>query len=88
MSFVWDDQRSPRPDTHGIPSHPLDSTDMVLPYGDQHGQVSYPIDSTGIVIMHGDSHEGSMDDAMHPGQPKPGSWKEVPTVQPGTAKGY
>ena len=88
MSFVNNDQLSPAPDTHGIPSHPLDSTDLVLPYGDQHGQSSYPIDSSGMTVLHGDNHVGAMDGAMHPGTPKPGSWKEVPTVQPGTQKGY
>lgn len=87
MAFTWDDQYSPRPDTHGIPSHPIDSTDLVLPYGDQHGSVSYPIDSTGMVVLHGDQHENT-DFAMHPGQPKPGSFKERQTPPPGTAKGY
>lgn len=87
MSFTWDDQASPRPDTHGITSFPIDSTNLVLPYGDQHGQFSYPIDSTGMTVLHGDQHENT-DFAMNPGTPKPGSFKQQQTPQPGTAKGY
>ena len=73
MSFVHDDELSPKPDTHGIPSYPLDSTDVTSPYGDQHGQAPYPIDSSGDVHPQADSHTGEM--PMHPGQPKPGSFK-------------
>ena len=87
MSFTWDDQLSPRPDTHGIPSFPIDSTSLVLPYGDQHGQFSYPIDSTGMTVLHGDAHENTQF-AMHPGTPKPGSFKEQQTPAPGTQQGY
>ena len=73
MSFVHDDQLSPRPDTHGVPSHPIDSTALVMPYGDQHGKMSHPIDSTGDVTPRADHHDGDM--PMHPGTPKPGSFK-------------
>ena len=73
MSFVYNDELSPEPDTHGIPSHPIDSTDLVSPYGDQHGSCAYPIDSSGEVHPQADSHTGNM--PMHPGTPKPGSFK-------------
>jgi hypothetical protein len=74
MGFVHDDQLSPAPDRHGVTSYPISSTDLVLPYGDQHGAVSYPIDSSGDVHPKADSHENK-DFAMHPGTPKPGSFK-------------
>lgn len=70
----WDEQLSPRPDTHGITSFPIDSTNLVLPYGDQHGKVSYPIDSSGDVHPQADSHNNT-GFPLHPGQAKPGSWK-------------
>lgn len=73
MSFVHDDQLSPRPDTHGVLSHPLNDSDLVSPYGDQHGSHPYPIDSSGDVHPQADRHNGEM--PMHPGQPKPGSFK-------------
>lgn len=73
MSFVYNDQLSPEPDTHGIPSHPIDSTDLVLPYGDQHGTCVYPQDNSGVVHPAADRHDGEM--PMHPGTPKPGSFK-------------
>ena len=85
MSFTWDDQLSPRPDTHGIPSFPLDSTNLVLPYGEQHGRFVYPIDSTGDVLPKADNHDNT-GFAMHPGTPKPGSFKDQQT--PGPAGSY
>ena len=72
MDF-YDQQLSPKPDTHGTPSHPLDSTGLLVPYGDQHGDCSYPIDSSGDVHPQADHHDGMM--PMHPGTPKPGSFK-------------
>lgn len=71
---TWDEQLSPKPDTHGIKSHPIDSTMLVLPYGDQHGDFAYPIDNSGDVHPQAGSHNGEM--AMHPGTPKPGSFKD------------
>ncbi len=85
MTFVWDDELSPRPDTHGIRSHPIDSTMLVLPYGDQHGNFVYPIDSSGDVQPKADNHNNQQF-AMHPGTPKPGSWKDQ--QQPGPAGSY
>jgi hypothetical protein len=69
----YDDTLSPKPDTHGVMSYPLDSTSLTLPYGDQHGDLSYPINSSGDVHPQADSHTGNM--PMHPGTPKPGSFK-------------
>lgn len=73
MADYWDDELSPRPDTHGVVSYPIDSTNLVLPYADQHGHYSYPQDSSGDVLPKADHHDGDM--PMHPGTPKPGSFK-------------
>lgn len=79
----WDETLTPRPDTHGVRSHPIDSTDLVLPYGDAHGMSPYPIDSSGDVHPDAGRHtnEGF---PMHPGQPKPGSFKDA---EPGPSAG-
>lgn len=69
----YDEKLSPKPDRHGVCSHPIDSTNLVLPYGDQHGTSVYPIDSSGDVHPRADSYTGDM--PMHPGTPKPGSFK-------------
>ena len=69
----YDEQLTPRPDTHGVKSYPIDSTNLVLPYGDEHGHCAYPIDSSGDVHPQADRHDGNM--PMHPGTPKPGSFK-------------
>ena len=69
----YDEQLSPKPDSHGVFMPPTDGTELVLPYGDQHGAVSYPIDSSGDVHPQCDTHNGEM--PMHPGTPKPGSFK-------------
>lgn len=69
----WDETLTPRPDTHGKTSYPIDSTTLVLPYGDQHGGCVYPIDSSGDVHPQADRHDGEM--PLHPGTPKPGSFK-------------
>lgn len=70
----WNDQLTPKPDTHGVTSHPIDSTNLVLPYGDQHGNFCYPIDSSGDVHPDADNHN-NVGFPMHPGTPKPGSFK-------------
>jgi hypothetical protein len=73
MADYHDQMLTPRPDTHGITSHPIDSTDLVNPYGDQHGTCAYPIDSSGDVHPQADNHDGVM--PLHPGVAKPGSFK-------------
>ena len=73
MSDYWDETLTPRPDTHGVKSHPIDSTNLVSPFGDQHGNCAYPINSSGDVHPQADRHDGVM--PMHPGTPKPGSFK-------------
>jgi hypothetical protein len=77
MTFVNDDMLSPKPDTHGTPSHPINSTDLVLPYGDQHDDgmgFVYPIDSSGDVHPKADDHSNK-NFQMHEGTPKPGSFR-------------
>ena len=69
-----DDQLNPRPDRHGVVSHPIDSTNLVSPYGDDHGTSVYPQSSSGDVEPKADRHDGQM--SMHPGTPKPGSFKD------------
>lgn len=73
MSDYYDETLTPRPDRHGVCSFPIDSTNLVLPYGDQHGVSPYPINSSGDVLPRADHHDGDM--PIHPGTPKPGSFK-------------
>lgn len=73
MANYWDEVLSPRPDSHGDCPYPVDSTGMLVPEADDHGVNPYPIDSSGDVLPDADEHEGYM--PMHPGQPKPGSFK-------------
>lgn len=75
MTFTNDETLSPKPDRHGVFAYPINSTDLVLPYGDQHGAMPYPIDSSGDVHPQADSHTNT-GFPMHPGQPKPGSFKD------------
>lgn len=80
MTFVHDEQLSPRPDSHGQSPYPIDSTDLVVPYGDDHTDGKgnpYPIDSSGDVHPGCDNHD-NMGFQLHKGQPKPGSFKDMP----------
>ena len=77
----WDEQLTPRPDTHGVTSHPIESTTLVNPYGDQHGDFVYPINSSGDVHPAADDHCNDQF-VMHKGQAKPGSFKEQQTPRP------
>jgi hypothetical protein len=73
MSF----DATPAADRHGEFVYPIDSTNLVSPYGDQHDDgcsTPYPQDSSGDVHPKADSHT-NMDFNLHRGQAKPGSFK-------------
>jgi hypothetical protein len=81
MAFEYDDQFSPKPDSHGMSPYPIDSTDLLVPHGDQHGNFVYPINSAGDVHPAPDDHCNDQFQ-MHKGQAKPGSFKDQQVPQP------
>ena len=84
MTFVYDETWTPKPDTHGVVSHPIDSTGLVSPFGDQHddgmGYV-YPQDQSGVVHPMTDDHCNDQF-VLHRGEAKPGSFKDQQTPRP------
>ena len=78
---------TPAADHHGESPYPIDSTDLVSPYGDQHddGHGSpYPQNSSGDVHPAADDHcnDQFVAQFMHKGEAKPGSFKGQQTPQP------
>ena len=77
MADYSDPQLSPAPDRHGEFAYPIDSTQLVSPYGDPHDDSMgspYPIDSSGDVHPKAGNHD-NQGFQLHRGQAKPGSFK-------------